>query len=61
MRHKTEPGSLLAGLLFCTFGVLYILAKGNDWSLPWLWLLPALFICLGIAGIAGLVTRNNRR
>lgn len=61
MRHRTEPGTLIAGLLFCVFGGLYLVANAQGWHLPWIWLLPALLVGLGLAGLAGIVTRNNRR
>ena len=61
MRHRTEPGTLIAGLLFVLFGALYLVGNAEGWQLPWMWLLPGLLVGLGIAGLAGIVARNHRR
>lgn len=61
MRHRTEPGTLIAGLLFCLFGALYLIGNAEGWTLPWVWLLPGLLVGLGIAGLVGIMARNNRR
>jgi hypothetical protein len=61
VRHKTEPGTLVAGLLFCVFGGLYLVANVQGWHLPWIWLLPALFVGLGIAGLVGIMARGHHR
>lgn len=58
--HSANYGSLLAGLLLAAFGVAGLVELGGHATLPWLWLLPALLVGLGIAGIIGAATRQTK-
>lgn len=59
LRHRTDGGALLSGVLLCTFGVLALLAAVSRMSFAWSWLLPGLLLGLGIAGVIGAVSRSR--
>ncbi|MFC3999865.1 hypothetical protein ACFOVU_28385 [Nocardiopsis sediminis] len=51
-RHKTDWGSLIAGLLFIALGAAFVISGSTDWGFDAVWVLPVLAIGVGTAGVA---------
>ena len=61
-RHRFDPGSLLAGLLFLTVAGVYLASGfGNRTVVRAEILGPAVFIGLGVVGLVRVLTRSRRR
>jgi hypothetical protein len=61
-RHRFDLASLLAGLLFLNFAVIYITGGLSlQEFLPLKVLGPGLFIGLGVIGLVRVLTRSGRR
>lgn len=60
-RHKTDWGTLIAGLLFVGLGLAFVVRGTPNWGFDALWILPVLAIGLGIAGVARALTRSRDR
>lgn len=58
--HDLDLTSLLAGLLFAALGLVTLLAGVIDLRLDARWVLPAVLVGLGIAGLAGAVRTGPR-
>lgn len=59
--HRTDWGSLLAGLLFLALGVAFVVRGSTAWDFEALWVLPVLALGLGVAGIVRTVSRQRER
>jgi hypothetical protein len=59
-RHDTDWTSLIAGLTFCVIAVAYLGGEITGRSLELRWVVPALLIGLGAAGVAGTLVRARR-
>jgi hypothetical protein len=61
-RHRFDPGSLLAGLLFLTVAGIYLASGFADQTVVRAEILgPAVFIGLGVVGLVRVLTRSRRR
>ncbi|MBC6456948.1 hypothetical protein [Actinomadura sp. HBU206391] len=61
-RHRFDPGSLLAGLLFLAVAGVYLAGGFGDHAVvPAEILVPAVFIGLGVVGLVRVLTRSRRR
>ncbi|WP_046471685.1 hypothetical protein [Allosalinactinospora lopnorensis] len=59
---KTDWASFVAGLLFVSLGVVFVISGSTNWSFGAIWILPVLAIGLGIVAIArALVRARDRR
>jgi hypothetical protein len=59
-RHPLDLTSLLAGLVLVSIGVAYLVSALTDQRLDPRWMLPIALIGLGVAGLAGSLTRGGR-
>lgn len=59
-RHSLDLFSLLAGLLFFVFGVLYVLGEYTSISVNARLVFPMLFIWLGVAGLVAALVAQYR-
>jgi hypothetical protein len=59
-RHPLDLTSLLAGLVLAGIGVAYLVGAVTDQRLDPRWMLPIALIGLGVAGLAGSLTRGGR-
>jgi len=59
-RHDLDLTSLIAGLLFVTIAVAYIVGEYANVSVDGKWVLPAALVGLGVAGLVGGVARTRR-
>jgi hypothetical protein len=61
-RHRFDPGSLLAGLLFVTVAGIYLAGGFGDRTIVRAEIIgPAVFIGLGVVGLVRVLTRSRRR
>jgi hypothetical protein len=61
-RHRFDPGSLLAGLLFLTVASIYLASGFADRTIMRAEILgPAVFIGLGVVGLVRVLTRSRPR
>lgn len=60
-KHRLDPFSLIAGLLFTVIAVVYLVAAQNDLAVNGRIVLPVTFIVLGVGGLAGAVVAVARR
>ncbi|MDH6578101.1 hypothetical protein [Kitasatospora sp. MAP5-34] len=60
-KHPLDLFSLIAGGLFATIAVLYLVAALNDQSVNGRIVIPVTLIVLGTAGLAGAVAAMSRR
>lgn len=61
-RHRFDPSSLLAGLLFLAVAVVYLASGFGDRTVVPAGILgPAMFIGLGVVGLVRVLTRSRRR
>jgi hypothetical protein len=50
-RHRLDPLSLVAGLMFAVLGVLFLLDNAGSLTVQPRWVWPILLIGLGVAGL----------
>lgn len=55
-RHRLDVTSLSLGVIFVVTAVLYLVADVRGWSIDVRWVVPVLFIGLGVGGLAGAIT-----
>ncbi|MEU9074842.1 hypothetical protein [Kitasatospora sp. NPDC048538] len=60
-KHRLDPFSLIAGGLFTTIAVLYLVAALNDQTVNGRIVIPVTFIVLGLGGLVGAVAAVARR
>lgn len=56
-KHPFDLTSLLAGLVFVAFAAVYLGAAAADERVDASWVLPITLVALGLAGLAGGLTR----
>ncbi|MFF0691608.1 hypothetical protein ACFYU4_03145 [Streptomyces tendae] len=61
LRHRFQPGRLVAGLFLMLAGVVYAGDAGGLWETPWFAVIPVVSGGLGIAGAVGVVARAAHR
>ena len=59
-RHPLDLFSLLAGLLFLTLGLLYVIGEYTTVHVDARLVLPLLLIWLGVSGLVGALVAQNR-
>ncbi|MET9820736.1 MULTISPECIES: hypothetical protein [Streptomyces] len=57
LRHRFQPGRLVAGLFLILAGVVYAGDAGGLWETPWFAVIPLVTGGLCIAGAVGTVAR----
>ncbi|MGW8530107.1 MULTISPECIES: hypothetical protein [Nocardiopsidaceae] len=60
-KRRTDWGSFVAGLLFLSLAVAFAVRGTGDWEFDVVWVLPALAVGLGVAGVARVLTRRSRK
>lgn len=60
-RRRTDWGSLIAGLCFVVLGAAFLMRGTGEWGFDLVWVLPALAVGLGLAGIARAMVRARDR
>ena len=60
-RHDLDWVSLIAGLVFLVFAVVYTIASLTDVSIDGRFVWPIILVALGAAGIATAVTATQRQ
>jgi hypothetical protein len=60
-KHPLDLTSLLAGLVFVALAAVYLLAAATGNHVDASWVLPLALVALGLAGLAGGITRAVRR
>ncbi|MFJ3218553.1 hypothetical protein ACIPLC_21850 [Kitasatospora sp. NPDC086801] len=60
-KHRLDLFSLIAGTLFTTIAVVYLVAALNDRTVNGRIVIPVTFIVLGLGGLAGAVAAVTRR
>jgi len=60
-KHPIDLTSLLAGLVFVALASVYLLAAATGNHVDASWVLPIALVALGLAGLAGGLTRAVRR
>ncbi|MFE0416933.1 hypothetical protein [Streptomyces tendae] len=61
LRHRFQPGRLVAGLFLMLAGVVYAGDAGGLWQTPWFAVIPVVAGGLGVAGAVGVVARAVHR
>ncbi|WP_328562249.1 hypothetical protein [Streptomyces coelicoflavus] len=61
LRHRFQPGRLVAGVFLMLAGVVYAGDAGGLWETPWFALIPLVNGGLCIAGVVGIVARSAHR
>ncbi|MFD5801640.1 hypothetical protein ACWEDZ_12235 [Streptomyces sp. NPDC005047] len=61
LRHRFQPGRLVAGFFLMLAGVVYAGDAGGLWETPWFVIIPLVVGGLCLAGAVGVVTRSARR
>ena len=59
-RHDLDPIALVFGAVFVVIGLAYAVARWNWIGSDRSWLLGALLISIGVAGVVGATTRRSR-
>lgn len=59
-RHPLDLFSLLAGLLFATLGIVYVIGEYTTLHVNARLVLPLLLIWLGVSGLVGALVAQNR-
>lgn len=59
-RLEFDHRSLIAGLLFSTLGVLFMVDQATDVRIDMQWVWPLLLIGLGVAGLASTTLKRRR-
>ncbi|WP_399887705.1 hypothetical protein ACGH7X_23810 [Streptomyces sp. BBFR51] len=61
LRHRFQPGRLVAGLFLMLAGVIYAGDAGGLWETPWFVVIPVVVGGLCLAGAVGVVARTVHR
>ncbi|RSN52747.1 hypothetical protein DMH12_19125 [Streptomyces sp. WAC 04229] len=61
LRHRFQPGRLVAGLFLMLAGVVFAGDAGGLWETPWFVIIPLVVGGLCLAGAVGVVARSIRR
>ncbi|MFC9470239.1 hypothetical protein [Streptomyces coelicoflavus] len=61
LRHRFQPGRLVAGVFLMLAGVIYAGDAGGLWETPWFVLIPLVNGGLCLAGVVGIVARSAHR
>ncbi|MZD54568.1 hypothetical protein [Streptomyces sp. SID5606] len=61
LRHRFQPGRLVAGVFLIVAGVVYAGDAGGLWEAPWFVLIPLVVGGLCTAGAVGVVARAADR
>ncbi|MFC9062373.1 hypothetical protein ACFTXB_30695 [Streptomyces sp. NPDC057074] len=61
LRHRFQPGRLVAGFFLILAGVVYAGDAGGLWETPWFVIIPLVVGGLCLAGAVGVVARSARR
>ncbi|MFF0589541.1 hypothetical protein ACFYWD_26635 [Streptomyces sp. NPDC003781] len=61
LRHRFQPGRLVAGLFLILAGVVYAGDAGGLWETPWFAVIPLVAGGLCLAGAVGVVAQAVRR
>ncbi|MGC9474256.1 hypothetical protein ACP4I1_08880 [Streptomyces sp. WG4] len=61
LRHRFQPGRLVAGLFLTLAGVTYAGDAGGAWETPWFVVIPVVMGGLCLAGAVGVVARSAHR
>ncbi|GGQ05917.1 hypothetical protein ACFFKE_20670 [Streptomyces mutabilis] len=61
LRHRFQPGRLVAGLFLTLAGVIYVGDAGGLWKTPWFVVIPVVMGGLCLAGAVGVVARSAHR
>ncbi|WP_217142433.1 hypothetical protein [Streptomyces sp. AC627_RSS907] len=61
LRHRFEPGRLVAGVFLTVAGVIYAGDAGGLWDTPWFVVIPVVMGGLCLAGAVGVLTQGIRR
>ncbi|MFA3873848.1 hypothetical protein ABS735_09200 [Streptomyces sp. MMCC 100] len=61
LRHRFQPGRLVAGVFLLLAGVIYAGDGSGLWETPWFVLIPLVSGGLCIAGAVGVVARSAHR
>ncbi|WP_432080278.1 hypothetical protein [Streptomyces sp. WAC 04229] len=61
LRHRFQPGRLVAGFFLMLAGVIYAGDAGGLWDTPWFVIIPLVVGGLCLAGAVGVVTRSVHR
>ncbi len=60
-RHRFDPSSLVAALLFIAIGARYLDHGANGTRIPYIWTVPAIITSLVLLGAVRLMFRARRR
>lgn len=61
LRHRFQPGRLVAGVFLMLAGVIYAGDAGGLWETPWFVVVPVVNGGLCLAGVVGMVARSAHR
>ncbi|CCK28005.1 putative secreted protein [Streptomyces davaonensis JCM 4913] len=61
LRHRFQPGRLVAGAFLTLAGVIYAGDAGGAWETPWFVVIPVVLGGLGLAGATAVLSRGIRR
>ncbi|MFB6786905.1 hypothetical protein ACFCWT_09485 [Streptomyces olivaceus] len=61
LRHRFQPGRLVAGVFLMLAGVIYAGDAGGLWETPWFVVIPVVVGGLCLAGAVGVVARTVHR
>ncbi|MBZ6137485.1 hypothetical protein [Streptomyces olivaceus] len=61
LRHRFQPGRLVAGVFLILAGVIYAGDAGGLWETPWFVVIPVVVGGLCLAGAVGVVARTVHR
>ncbi|WP_395572086.1 hypothetical protein [Streptomyces sp. BK79] len=61
LRHRFQPGRLVAGAFLTAAGVVYAGDAGGLWQTPWFVLIPLVVGGLCVAGAVGVLARTVHR
>ncbi|MGC9495410.1 hypothetical protein [Streptomyces sp. WG7] len=61
LRHRFQPGRLVAGVFLTLAGVIYAGDAGGLWDTPWFVVIPLVVGGLCLAGAVGVLTRTVHR
>ncbi|MGC9380415.1 hypothetical protein [Streptomyces sp. MH13] len=61
LRHRFQPGRLVAGVFLTLAGVIYAGDAGGLWDTPWFVVIPVVMGGLGLAGAVGVLARSVHR
>lgn len=59
-RHRTDLVSLVAGLVFTTLGVVFLLGELRGLTVEAGWVLPVVLVGLGLCGLAATLRSRGR-